>query len=126
MSKINKQLSRTTDTDLINTQRYHETAARFQNFEEIPSYSKKPRQESNLKVSTRGLLSVQKGPRYSYFIICTSRPLVNFINGKRTNYLYERYVSAAFFSYMYVEKQCLYEKFVHKMLMKLTPCYPYL
>ncbi len=36
-------------------------------------------------------------------------------------FLYERRVSAAFFSYMYVEKQRLYEKFVHKMLMKLTP-----
>jgi len=28
---------------------------------------------------------------------------------------------AAFSSYMCIEKQCLYEKFVRKMLMKLTP-----
>jgi hypothetical protein len=48
-------------------------------------------------------------------------PLVNFINVKRTNFLYERHISAAFSSYMYVEKRCSYEKFVHKMLMKLTP-----
>jgi hypothetical protein len=35
--------------------------------------------------------------------------------------LYKHRVSAAFSCYMYVEKQRLYEKFVHKMLMKLTP-----
>jgi len=46
--------------------------------------------------------------------------VVNFINFKCTNFLYKRRVSAAFSSYMYVEKQCSYEKFVHKMLMKLT------
>ncbi len=33
-----------------------------------------------------------------------SIPLVNFINVKRTNFLYERHVLAAFSSYMYVEK----------------------
>jgi len=46
--------------------------------------------------------------------------VVNFINVKHTNFLYKRPVSAAFSSYMYVEKQCLYKKLVRKMLMKLT------
>jgi len=46
---------------------------------------------------------------------------VNFINVKRTNFLYECRVLAAFSSYMYVEKRHLYEKLVRKMLMKLTP-----
>jgi hypothetical protein len=45
---------------------------------------------------------------------------VNFINVKCTKNLYERHVLAAFSSYMYVEKQCLYEKFVRITLMKLT------
>jgi len=46
--------------------------------------------------------------------------LVNFINDKRTNFLYEHHVLAAFSSYMYVEKWRSYEKFVCKMLIKLT------
>ncbi len=45
---------------------------------------------------------------------------VNFINVKCTNFSYERHVLAAFSTYMYVEKRGLYEKCVHKMLMKLT------
>jgi len=49
------------------------------------------------------------------------QPRDNFINVKSTNFLYERRVSAAFSSCMYVEKQRSYEKFVHLMLMKLTP-----
>jgi len=52
--------------------------------------------------------------------IC-NKPVVNFINVKCTNFLYERRVSAAFSSYMYEEKWRSYEKFVRKMLMKLTP-----
>jgi hypothetical protein len=48
-------------------------------------------------------------------------PVVNFINVKRTNFSYERRISAAFSSYTYVEKRRSYEKFVRKMLMKLTP-----
>jgi len=48
-------------------------------------------------------------------------PAVNFINVKRTNFLYEHHILAAFSSYMYIEKQGSFEKFVHKMLMKLTP-----
>ncbi len=47
--------------------------------------------------------------------------VVNFINVKRTNFSYERRVSAAFSSYTYVEKRRSYGKFVLKMLMKLTP-----
>jgi len=35
--------------------------------------------------------------------IC-NKPVVNFINVKCTNFLYERRVSAAFSSYMYEEK----------------------
>ena len=46
-------------------------------------------------------------------------PAINFINV--TNFLYERHVLAAFSTYMYVEKRRLYEKFVRKMLVKLTP-----
>jgi len=46
---------------------------------------------------------------------------VNFINILRTNFLYELHISAAFSSYMYVEKRRSYEKFVRIMLMKLTP-----
>ncbi len=46
--------------------------------------------------------------------------IVNFINVKRTIFLYERCVLAAFSSYMYIEKRRWYEKFVRKMLMKLT------
>jgi len=45
---------------------------------------------------------------------------VNFINIKRTNFLYNCRVSAAFSSYMYVEKQRSYEKFVRLSLMKFT------
>ncbi len=51
----------------------------------------------------------------------THSPRVNFINDIHTNFSYERRVSADFSSYMYVEKWCLYKKFVRKMLMKLTP-----
>jgi len=52
------------------------------------------------------------------------RPIVNFINDKRTNFSYECHISAAFSCYMNVEKQCSYEKCVRKMLMKLTPFFP--
>jgi len=38
--------------------------------------------------------------------------VVNFINVKRTNFLYKCRVLAAFSSYMYVEKRRSYEKFV--------------
>jgi hypothetical protein len=48
------------------------------------------------------------------------RVAVNFINVKRTNFLYEHHVLAAFSTYMYIEKQRSYEKFIRKMLMKLT------
>ena len=41
-----------------------------------------------------------------------ARPSVNFINVKRTNFSYKRSVSAAFSSYMYVEKRHLHKKFV--------------
>ncbi len=47
--------------------------------------------------------------------------VVNFINVKRTNFSYEDCVSAAFSSYMYVEKRRSYVKFVRLKLMKLTP-----
>jgi len=58
-------------------------------------------------------------------------PVVNFINILRTNF-YTNVVSAAFSMYMQLEKyvpvtreklpkQCLYEMFALKMLMKLTP-----
>ncbi len=50
-----------------------------------------------------------------------SQPGVNFINIKRTNFSYKRRVLAAFSSYMYIEKWRSYEKFVRKMMMKLTP-----
>jgi len=56
----------------------------------------------------------------SYLILSRKRLGVNFINVKRTNFFYERRVSAAFSSYMYVEKRRLYEKFVRLTLMKLT------
>ncbi len=51
-------------------------------------------------------------------------PLVNFINIKRTNFLYEGHFSS--FYYVHVArkkllKQHLYEKFTCKTLMKLTP-----
>ncbi len=52
---------------------------------------------------------------------CLSTLGVNFINAKCTNFWYEHCVSAAFSNYMYVEKRRSYEKFVRKMLMKLTP-----
>ncbi len=45
-------------------------------------------------------------------------PALNFINIKRTNFSYKCCVLAAFSSYMYVEKQRSYKKFVSKMLMK--------
>ncbi len=52
-------------------------------------------------------------------------PVVIFINVKSTNFLYKRCVLAAFSSYMYVKKRRSYEKFVRKILMKLTPgCNP--
>jgi len=46
---------------------------------------------------------------------------VNFINVKWANFSYEHCILAAFFSYMYVEKRCSYEKFARLTLMKLTP-----
>jgi len=49
---------------------------------------------------------------------------VNFINVLRTNFLYKRCISAAFSSYMYIEKRRSYEKCIRKMLMKLTPGFP--
>jgi len=52
-------------------------------------------------------------------------PVVNLITVKRTIFLYERCVLAAFSSYMYVEKRRSYEKCVRKMLMKLTPDFPF-
>ncbi len=45
---------------------------------------------------------------------------VNFINVKRTKNSYERRISAAFSSYMYVEKRRSYKIFVRITLMKLT------
>ncbi len=50
-----------------------------------------------------------------------SIPVVNFINVKRTNFLYEHGILAAFSSYMYVEKRLSYKKFVRKMFVKLIP-----
>jgi len=52
---------------------------------------------------------------------CDFIAAVNFIKVKRTSFSYECIVLAAFSSYMYVEKWRSYEKFVRKMLMKLTP-----
>jgi len=52
--------------------------------------------------------------------LMTLSSVVNYINVKLTNFLYERRVLAAFSSYMYVKKRRLYEKIVRKMLMKLT------
>jgi hypothetical protein len=67
-----------------------------------------------------------KGKFMQYYIFVSDptisyQPVVNFINVKHTNFLYERRILAAFSSYMYVEKPRLYKKFVRKMLMKLTP-----
>ncbi len=45
------------------------------------------------------------------------RPVVNFINVFHTNFLYEFFAKAK----TLLEKRCLYEKFVRKKLMKLTP-----
>jgi len=45
---------------------------------------------------------------------------VNFINVFRANFKVQASFQQLFSSYMYVEKQRLYEKFVRKMLMKLT------
>ncbi len=45
---------------------------------------------------------------------------VNFINVKRANFLYE----LRFSSYVLALSKNLYEKFVHKTLMKLTPARP--
>jgi len=47
-------------------------------------------------------------------------PTVNFINIIRTNFSYETLFQQLFSSYMYVKKRHSYEKFVRKMLMKLT------
>jgi len=52
-------------------------------------------------------------------------PSVNLINVKRANFSYKCCILAAFSSYIYIKKRCLYEKFVHKMLMKLTPNWQY-
>jgi len=49
---------------------------------------------------------------------------VNFINVKCTKNSYERRISAAFSSYMYVEKRRSYEIFVRITLMKLTTGFP--
>jgi len=58
----------------------------------------------------------------TFFIKDHQRPSgLNFINVLRTNFSYECQISAAFSSYMYVEKQRSYEKFVRLTLMKLTP-----
>jgi len=51
-------------------------------------------------------------------------PGVNFINVKRTKNSYERCISAAFSSYMYVEKRRSYEIFVRITLMKLATVVP--
>jgi len=55
--------------------------------------------------------------------ICNStlQAAVNFINNLRTNFSYETSFRQLFSRYMYVKKQRSYEKFVRKMLMKLTP-----
>jgi len=45
------------------------------------------------------------------------RPAINFINVKHTNFLYERRFVVTF----WLCQKKLYEKFVHKMLMKLRP-----
>jgi len=45
---------------------------------------------------------------------------VNFINILRERFSYKHHLLAAFYSYMYVEKRRLYEKFVRIMLKKLT------
>jgi len=49
-----------------------------------------------------------------------NRAGVNFINILRARFSYEHHVSAAFYSYMYVEKRRSYKKFVRIMLKKLT------
>jgi hypothetical protein len=51
MTKIKQHFSRTKDKDLINTQRYHDSADGILNVVAGPSCSKKPRKKSNLKVS---------------------------------------------------------------------------
>jgi len=48
-------------------------------------------------------------------------PAINFINIKCMNFSFKRCISAAFSSYMYVEKRCSYEKCRCFTLMKLTP-----
>jgi len=59
----------------------------------------------------------------TFYVVSYShrRPAVNFINIKRTNFSYEHHISAAFSSYMYIEKWRSHKKFVRKMLIKLTP-----
>jgi len=61
-------------------------------------------------------------PMFSFSLKSTENEYtgVNFINVKRTKNSYERRISAAFSSYMYVEKRHLYEIFVRITLMKLT------
>ncbi len=54
-------------------------------------------------------------------------PVINFVNVKRANFSYK--CSFSSFYYIHVTrkklpKQRTYEKFVRKMLMKLTPEYP--
>jgi hypothetical protein len=56
---------------------------------------------------------------YAWLRFCLTT-VVNFINVKRTIFLYERRILAAFSSYIYVEKRRSYKKFVRKMLIKLT------
>jgi hypothetical protein len=49
---------------------------------------------------------------------------VNFINVKCSKFLYERHFSIFYYVHVTREKlpkQCLYEKFVRSLLMKLTP-----
>ncbi len=53
----------------------------------------------------------------SFFINSESQPALNFINVKRTIFLYER----RFSSYILALSKNLYKKFVRKTLMKLTP-----
>ncbi len=52
------------------------------------------------------------------------RPLVNFINILHENFMYESLFSSFFYLHVTskkLPKRCLYKKFEHKMLMKLTP-----
>jgi len=53
-------------------------------------------------------------------LIVKLTPVVNFINIKRANFLYE----FIYIAKTKLEKGRSYEKFVRKMLMKLTPGFP--